>query len=172
MREKKISIKLLSFVPALLVMIMIFAFSAEDSDNSSSTSRGFTKSVVSIVDSSLNLELTAEQKDIAVEDFEHLIRKLAHFTEYMLLGISVFIPIFIFYVRGYTVYFISWIFCIVYASSDEFHQLFISGRSASPKDVMIDSLGALTGIVIIGFVCHLHAKLVYVSGNNNFSSSI
>ena len=172
MRDKNLSLKLLSFVPAILIMIMIFAFSAEDSDESSSTSRSFTKSVISAVDVSFNLELTKEEVENTVEKFEHLIRKMAHYTEYMLLGISIFIPLFLFYVKGHTVYLISSFFCFFYASTDEFHQLFIDGRSASPKDVLLDTCGAVTGILIVGLFCKLRANKVYVSANNKISSSI
>ncbi len=33
----------------------------------------------------------------------------------------------------------------MYGASDEFHQLFVSGRSASIRDVMIDTVGAVLG---------------------------
>ena len=33
--------------------------------------------------------------------------------------------------------------------TDEIHQLFISGRSGEIRDVCIDSLGVITGIIIL-----------------------
>ena len=42
-----------------------------------------------------------------------------------------------------------WIFCIIYALTDEWHQMFVPGRAAEWKDVLTDSFGALTGILII-----------------------
>ena len=36
-----------------------------------------------------------------------------------------------------------------YAITDEFHQYFIPGRSAEIRDVLIDSSGALTGILFV-----------------------
>jgi VanZ family protein len=38
------------------------------------------------------------------------------------------------------------VFCILYAISDEVHQLFVLGRGAQVVDVLIDSLGAFVGI--------------------------
>ncbi len=38
---------------------------------------------------------------------------------------------------------------IVYAAADEVHQLFVSGRSGSPVDVMIDTAGALLALVVL-----------------------
>ena len=40
-------------------------------------------------------------------------------------------------------------FIILYAISDEYHQSFIPGRDASFKDVGIDTLGGISGIVIV-----------------------
>jgi VanZ family protein len=38
--------------------------------------------------------------------------------------------------------------CMLYAASDEVHQIFIPGRGAQVKDVLIDSAGAFVGIGI------------------------
>lgn len=43
---------------------------------------------------------------------------------------------------------LSWAFCILYAASDEFHQLFVPGRAGLITDVCIDSAGALLGILL------------------------
>ena len=41
------------------------------------------------------------------------------------------------------------IFSVLYAVTDEYHQLFVHGRVGSPIDVMIDSAGiAISGIII------------------------
>lgn len=38
---------------------------------------------------------------------------------------------------------------VLYAASDEFHQHFVQGRDGSPRDVAIDSLGAIIAALII-----------------------
>jgi len=38
---------------------------------------------------------------------------------------------------------------IVYAFTDEFHQRFVPGRTGSLKDVFIDSMGVITGVVLV-----------------------
>ena len=40
------------------------------------------------------------------------------------------------------------IFCFIYACTDEFHQLFVMGRSCEMRDVLIDTLGSFVGILI------------------------
>lgn len=41
------------------------------------------------------------------------------------------------------------ILAIVYAISDEIHQLFVPGRQASPFDLIADSIGAFIGVKFI-----------------------
>jgi len=41
---------------------------------------------------------------------------------------------------------------IIYAITDEVHQLFISGRSGRVEDVIIDSIGVLTGVTVYLFL--------------------
>ena len=43
--------------------------------------------------------------------------------------------------------FISVFFCFIYACTDEFHQMFVDGRGASFFDCLIDTTGAILGIV-------------------------
>ena len=73
-----------------------------------------------------------------------IIRKLAHYTEYLILGILV---INLNNNKNKGLY-LSMIVCLLYAISDELHQYFVPGRSCQLVDVTIDFIGALTGIFI------------------------
>ena len=52
----------------------------------------------------------------------------------------------------------SLVFSVVYASSDEFHQTFVAGRDGNIIDVLIDSSGALVGIIISSIIYFLIVK--------------
>lgn len=39
--------------------------------------------------------------------------------------------------------------CLVFALSDEYHQIFVSGRTAKPVDIMFDSIGMICGYLMI-----------------------
>lgn len=44
---------------------------------------------------------------------------------------------------------LAWLFAVMYAVTDEFHQSFVPGRNASIWDVMIfDNFGALLGLLL------------------------
>jgi VanZ family protein len=66
-----------------------------------------------------------------------LVRKAAHFTEYGIL--------FWLLVRGPMKErpYLALMLCVVYALTDEGHQVFVPGRTASLYDVALDSTGAL-----------------------------
>lgn len=43
----------------------------------------------------------------------------------------------------------SWFVATEYAATDEFHQLFVQGRSGQLRDVLIDSAGAAVGVLLV-----------------------
>ena len=73
----------------------------------------------------------------SVEVCHMLVRKSAHFTEYGIL--------FWLLIRGPMVRrpYLALMLCVVYALTDEGHQVFVPGRTASLYDVALDSSGAL-----------------------------
>ena len=46
----------------------------------------------------------------------------------------------------------AWLIGTAYAVTDEFHQSFVPGRSCELRDVMIDSCGVLTGVLLVTLV--------------------
>lgn len=126
--------KQLSIILVLIWMIIIFimsSFNAEDSANQSNF-------IVNIIANILNIN--------NIELLNLIIRKLAHYIEYLILGILV-INMFIKNNIPKS-YLISIIFCVIYAISDEIHQFIIPGRACQIKDILIDSIGSITGIYL------------------------
>lgn len=133
----------LSWVCVFISMLMIFNFSSEDGEKSSSTSQKVVESVLGIV---------MDKEDITpevVHKYQFPIRKAAHFGIYMLLGFSLACAYrTTFKNKKFFPYIISLPTAALYAVTDELHQKFTFGRTPSFKDVLIDSAGALTGILI------------------------
>ena len=82
----------------------------------------------------------------------YTIRKLAHFTEFMIMGFW-----FMLCLRVYTRHFIrhvSWplFFGLGTAVTDETIQLFVEGRGSSVKDVWIDFSGFVAGLFVALFL--------------------
>lgn len=62
----------------------------------------------------------------------------------------------------------AFIFTVLYAASDEIHQLFVPGREGKVTDVLIDSAGALFFICITSLI--LSKKLKKISKTSSLSS--
>ena len=77
-----------------------------------------------------------------------VVRKCAHFTEYMVLGILATHAFDIEGLRTFDVLLPMAVFLLLIPSIDETIQLFVPGRSGSPRDVAIDLAGAATGALL------------------------
>jgi len=75
-----------------------------------------------------------------------ILRKGAHMAEFFVLTFLFFRALSPYKFKLSHLFLISVLCSLAYAIFDEFHQSFVGGRVASPKDVLIDSFG------IIGFV--------------------
>ena len=143
----------ITLVAAIAVMAAIFFFSSQTKDESSDTSGV-------IVDLYINLfvpgfdEMTADAQNAVLKNLSHTIRKLAHFTEYAVLGFVLTLHIHELKDKMNARLNKLWsvIVGVLYAASDEFHQYFVPGRSMQLKDIAIDSAGILTGFVIISCI--------------------
>lgn len=124
----------ISIILVILWMILIFIMSSFNANSSSNQSNFIVDIVVNIL------------KIDNIELLSLIIRKLAHFTEYFILGILV---INMFNRNNISnKYLISIILCIIYACTDEIHQFFVPGRSCQVTDVIIDSMGSIMGIYL------------------------
>ena len=124
-------------------MILIYYFSQQTVDESIKLS-----SVPTMVFSEL-LELLFPNSAFEEEYIHHIVRKLAHFTIYFILGILVSYLLNVGKRKGKKIIFIAVICCLLFAISDETLQLFIYGRGAQVTDVLIDISGASLGILFV-----------------------
>ena len=86
-----------------------------------------------------------------------IIRKCAHVSEFFILGILVINLVSKYNVKH--IYLISFIISVLYSSSDEFHQLFVSGRVGSMTDIFIDMIGIITALLIMYLFNKFKTKL-------------
>lgn len=142
-------------IAVLAWMTVIFLFSAQDAEHSSKTSGVVVEAVASHFVSGYKTMKPADQ--LSVRSILSLyIRKGAHFTEFMVLGILLagWLKTFTRRLVPYTA-----AFCIgtLYAMSDEFHQHFSAGRSPQAFDILVDASGVLCGVLI----AFLAARLIF-----------
>lgn len=130
--------RVLAGILALAWMCMIFAFSAQESEESGEVSGAFSQQIVSAAGKLFHLNINDEELLRIAAAIETPLRKAAHMTEYAALSVLIYICL------------EKWkhaiAFAAFYAATDEFHQLFVPGRAGRIGDVLIDSVGAVLGV--------------------------
>ena len=161
--------KYLSLFFVITIMITIFLFSAQSAQNSSKLSGKIVDVVIKIVLPHYK-DLSYEQQQQIKEKVTLVVRKLAHFTEFAVLGFFLMIHLLSYkpYIKSFNFKMfiracISWVIGVLYAFSDELHQMFVTDRYSSIYDVMIDSSGVLVGVFLLILILPLIFKFNYLN---------
>ena len=136
MNKKILIIRIVVIILIIMWMYSVFSFSNQDGYSSTSLSMRIS-----------SLFSKDPEKIFYIDQY---IRKLAHFSEYGLGGVLFLSLLKTFNIIDEKRLIISTILGLLYASTDEIHQLFINGRSGQFTDVIIDTMGVITGSI---FMC-------------------
>lgn len=154
-------IKIMGFTLTLVWMIIIFSFSHQTAKVSDEISRNI---VTSFIINHYNEydTMDAEEQIHFADTLDLIIRKIAHFMEYAVLGFFYSIILYSYSLDkkyGWIKFIIASSFlCLLYSSSDEIHQLFIAGRNGNIKDVILDTSGGVFGTVIYVLFIRFYKK--------------
>jgi len=165
---KYIRAHILSILFALItlyLMAWIFSFSSEVSEVSNATSEGVCYFISSVFVKGFT-SLSQEAQEAKIQELVPIVRKIAHFLIYAALGFFAYLTKGAYSLEKGAEYkwvktsVISVAFCLLYAVSDEVHQLFVSGRSGSVRDVFIDLSGAAVGVcfAVLAFLIFIKIK--------------
>lgn len=159
----------LSLLPMFIMMIVIFWFSSKPSNQSSQMSGTIVNEIIDLAEKIGGFSVEGEERMQWVEWIHTPIRKLGHITEYAVFGMTVLFALVI--LKGYKgirLLLYGESFCFIYAITDEFHQLFVPGRSSEIRDVLIDAFGSLLGC--LGFLA-IYYMLQFIKKNQKKKSS-
>jgi VanZ family protein len=137
-RHTRWATRIKDWLPVIVWLGLIYFFSTDE----------FSSSNTSTVVGSLASWVFPEISSQTIETIHLAVRKLGHWTEYFVL--AVLVQRALLKETGnkwqlrHTV--LTLLFILVYALSDEFHQVFVPSRTASFGDVMIDVVGGICGI--------------------------
>ena len=154
-------LKPLSFLPAVCMMYIIFSFSAQTGSESGTLSYYVSKLLILAYNKFLLKGYDNATLNELILLIHPVVRKLAHVTEYFLLAASVSLPLYVYRLRGIALTLIAGIFCITFACFDEYHQTLIAGRVGSIRDVYIDSIGIIVGILTIRISGYIGRKTIF-----------
>lgn len=146
--------KVIKGLVVILCMVIIFLFSTDNSVESTKKSNR----VIIEVTSFFKLDLSKKQQQHVIDMFFVPVRKMAHFFIYFVLGIALVSFLREFSIPIRRLLLLSIFLAFLYACTDEFHQLFVPGRSGQIIDVILDTFGASVGVFIYYLVFHKKLK--------------
>ncbi|MBQ3707949.1 MAG: VanZ family protein [Clostridia bacterium] len=149
-------LRVILWILVLAWMALIFRFSMENADESSSTSGAVIRWLLERLDKGFPALSPAEQFD-RIEAWSFVVRKLAHFLIFTVLGLLA-AAAFSVDLGPQEAFFAALALGIVYAAADEIHQAFVPGRACQLRDVLIDASGVLLGAGCLALIRHLRAK--------------
>lgn len=135
-------------------MVCIFAFSSQNAEKSNNISMSVSERIAAKKSSG-----APQMPDDAMWQFNGIVRKYAHFALFFVLGalctslFLVFMP-----KRKILPIFLALLVCLLWASADEIHQLYVPGRTGQVKDVLIDFSGAfIASVPVLAVRCIIGA---------------
>lgn len=142
--------KIIFWILTVFCMTAIFSFSAQSAVASDELSYGVTEKIIEFVKLLKDLPVFSSVDTETLADYmgyaNHIVRKFAHFSVFACLGISVYNLMGAYGIKRLKIVLLASAVCLLYAVSDEVHQLFVSGRACQIKDVFIDFSGSFSAI--------------------------
>ena len=160
-RKKNLKNIVLFFIFLILVVFwmgVIFKFSSANGEKSTGTSRSSLEKIITL----FNKNIDKDKLDEIVIKYDVVLRKFTHFSGYLVGGVLIYFMYFYLnklvnyklkYIKLYSV-----VTGSIYAMTDELHQHFVPGRSGEIKDVLLDTSGVITGIIIVWLVISVIQK--------------
>lgn len=145
----------------LLQMWIIFGFSNQDGEKSGSISRQITEVITKNI--SVIQNLPKDEKQIVLKRVEHIVRKIAHFSIYTVIGLLLMSLMSTYKIKQKNRIVTSAIIGLLYAISDEIHQAFIPGRGPQITDVGIDFSGVIMGIFIAYIIISFGLSKIFIN---------
>ena len=147
-------LRIIFLILIIINSLIIFGFSSQNGEESSNLSKMIITKIANI------LNVKEENKTIFLDLGEKIIRKLAHFSIYTLLGIWSISFLYTFNIKLKYQVIITSVWGFLYALTDEFHQMFSNGRHASIDDVIIDTLGVIFGLLLVLLILKVKETII------------
>ena len=165
---------ILIIVLSLLIILWIFAIYKLSSMNNKN-SNGKSSSIITVfIEDALDITnkygiTNSHPNEVKLEKASALLntplRKVMHAFVYFVLSFLIILMVNVIFKNKKFVlsFIITGLLIILFSSLDEYHQTFVVGRTGQFKDVLIDSIGGMCGIIFYG-TYYLVYKLGYKRG--------
>ena len=150
---KKWLLRIMSTILVIVWMAVIFGYSGQQGEESEGVSTKVSKVIIQGTNQVFHMEWDDDQILENAKLIEYPIRKCAHMTEYAILALLVFGTLGCYGMKIQRMrYWIAIGYVFGYASTDEYHQTFVAGRSGRFSDVCIDTVGASLAMLLLWLI--------------------
>lgn len=162
-------------IALIFLYVGIFLLSSEVAETSSDKSSAVTRFLLKLYYAVTSGNGVADETvyvDAFPLELEKLVRKAAHFSEYFSVGFLSYSLVLLWRGRIRSGRVLVLCQLVLSAAADEFHQYFVPGRFASVKDVLLDSVGGIVGMLAVtGIVILWHKRRARKAGEPSVTTT-
>ncbi len=151
---------------AVVVVIAIFFFSSQTGTESSGLSQRISKALLRLFYPDYT-SMSPREIHLIIMQLEVVVRKGAHLTIFMTLGFVIMLTLLKTRMGLFARGLIAVGLCFAYACIDETRQLFTAGRNGSFYDVIIDTTGAVIGVILFVVIFKLRRRMKRIRQENS-----
>ena len=153
------------FMKKIFIILCIFWMgfiaynTSQTGESSNNTSVFITEGIINKTQSVINNNVNNSDNSVIIRnDSEFIIklnkyiRKFAHGFEFLVLSLIIFLTLKSFDIKNRECIIYTLFIVLLYAVIDEYRQLYIPGRNSSVRDIVIDFIGGIVGVVILQFI--------------------
>lgn len=136
-------------------MVFIAYNTSQTGESSNKKSVSITEGIInktqSVINNSNNSSIIRNDNDF-IKKLNKYIRKFAHGFEFLVLALLIFSALKSFNIKNRECIIYTLFIVLLYAVIDEYRQLYIPGRTSSVRDIVIDFIGGIGGVIILQFI--------------------
>lgn len=132
---------------------------SQTGESSNNTSVSITEGIINKTQVVINNNVNNSDSSIIIRNDDDFIKKLniyirkfAHGFEFLVLALIIFLTLKSFNIKNRECIIYTLFIVLLYAVIDEYRQLYIPGRTSSVRDIVIDFIGGIVGVVILQFI--------------------
>lgn len=132
---------------------------SQTGESSNNTSVSITEGIINKTQVVINNNVNNSDSSIIIRNDDDFIKKLniyirkfAHGFEFLVLSLIIFLTLKSFDIKNRECIIYTLFIVLLYAVIDEYRQLYIPGRTSSVRDIVIDFIGGIVGVVILQFI--------------------
>jgi len=155
------------WIAVILWMFLILSFSSDSADVSARKSGAVLDKVEPAIE---RVEENLKTQIIADGRLHFYVRKNAHMFNYFVLTTLIMLALRASGAKGARLYMAAWLLATAFSMTDEYYQTFIPGRSGEVRDVLVDNVGVVIGLMAGGLMGRKGANYAYTNQLANKAS--